>query len=150
MSQAPMSAQGVILLIEDNLADQEMYRRALGRVAAGIDLQVVEDGEQAIDYLLQRDLFADGAAPRPDLVVLDLNLPKLSGKDIIRRIRGDETMRHLPLIVMTTSHAEEDVLESYQLGCNAYILKPSRFDHYVALMERLTQYWFSEVQLPRP
>src|SRR5688572_26138786 len=115
--------RATILLIEDNLADQEMTRRALARVDSTIQLVIVDDGEQGMDYLLRRDIYLlPESAPTPDLVMLDLNLPKLSGKEIIGQIRGHDGLRHLPLLVLTTSHADEDVLESYRLGCNSYLV----------------------------
>ena len=141
--------RATILLIEDNLADQEMTRRALARVDGSIQLVIVDDGERALDYLLQRDAYgSNDAAPRPDLVLLDLNLPKLSGKELICCIRREERLRHLPLLVLTTSQAEEDVLESYRLGCNSYLVKPSRFDQFVATIDRVVQYWLATVCRP--
>lgn len=141
--------RATILLVEDNLADQEMTRRALARVDGTIRLAIVDDGEQALDYLLQRDIYSPAeSAPRPDLVLLDLNLPKLSGKDLICRIRQQELLRHLPLLVLTTSQADEDVLESYRLGCNSYLVKPSRFDQFVATIDRVVQYWLATVCRP--
>jgi CheY-like chemotaxis protein len=141
--------RATVLLIEDNLADQEMTRRAFARVDSSIKLMMLNDGEQALDYLLQRGAFCRAEdAPRPDLVLLDLNLPKLSGKDLIGCIRQHELLRHLPLLVLTTSQADEDVLETYRLGCNSYLVKPSRFDHYVATIEQVVQYWLSTVSRP--
>ena len=87
--------------------------------------------------------------PAPHLVLLDLNLPKLSGKDVIRQVRAEDELKHLPLVVLTTSHAHEDVLESYRIGCNSYLIKPNRFDQFVATMEQLTSYWLGTVHLPR-
>lgn len=135
------------LLIEDNLADQEMTRRALSRVNPEVELVVVDDGEQAMDYLLRRDVYSD--ANTPDLVLLDLNLPRLSGQDLIRQIREHDDLRHLPVIVLTTSHAHEDVVESYRLGANSYLIKPSRFDLFISVMEDITKYWLTLVRLPR-
>ena len=142
------SRTATILLIEDNQADQEMTRRALAAADQTVTLEGVHDGEEAIDFLLRRDVYESDDTPVPDLVLLDLNLPKLSGKDVIRRVRGEDCLLHMPLVVMTTSHAPEDVLESYRLGCNSYLLKPNRFDEFVSTMERLTSYWFQSVHLP--
>jgi two-component system response regulator len=111
-------------------------------------LEIVHDGEQALDFLLRRDAYRDIETPTPQLVLLDLNLPKLSGREVIRQIRANEALKHLPLVVFTTSHAEEDVLESYRVGCNSYLLKPNRFDQFVATMKQLTSYWLSAVLLP--
>lgn len=137
-----------ILLIEDNPADQEMTRRALSKASPNIALEVCDDGEQALDFLLRRDVYAADETPTPQLILLDLNLPKLSGKEIIRCVRGDDELKHMPLIVLTTSPAEEDILESYRLGCNSYLIKPNRFDEFVSVMQQLTHYWLSSVHLP--
>ena len=142
-SQSP-----TLLLIEDIPADQEMTRRALASANDSVTLVVVHDGEEAMDLLLRRDVYAANETPTPDLVLLDLNLPKLSGKDVIRGVRAEDSLKHLPLVVMTTSHAPEDVLESYRLGCNSYLLKPNRFDEFVITMQQLTSYWFGSVRLP--
>ena len=144
-----MDSADAILLIEDNPADQEMTRRALARANPQVTLEVVDDGEQALDFLLHRDVYADAETPLPQLVLLDLNLPKLSGKDVIRQVRSHDQLTHLPLIVLSTSFADEDVLESYRLGCNSYLIKPNRFDEFVTTMELLTNYWLSSVCLPR-
>ena len=135
------SQAATLLLIEDNPADQEMTRRALASANDSVTLVVVHDGEEAMDLLLRRDVYAANETPAPDLVLLDLNLPKLSGKDVIRGVRAEDSLKHLPLVVMTTSHAPEDVLESYRLGCNSYLLKPNRFDEFVITMQQLTSYW---------
>ena len=140
--------KAMILLIEDNPADQEMTRRALAKANPDVTLEVVDDGEQALDFLLRRDVYAADETPVPQLVLLDLNLPKLSGKEIIRSVRGHDQLKHMPLIVLTTSPAEEDILESYRLGCNSYLTKPNRFDEFVGVMQQLTHYWFSSVRLP--
>ena len=144
-----MDSARTILLIEDNPADQEMTRRALARANSNVVLEVVDDGEQAMDLLLRRDIYATIEAPLPQLVLLDLNLPKLSGKDVIRQVRGNDQLAHLPLIVLSTSYADEDILESYRLGCNSYLIKPNRFDQFVQTMEHLTSYWLSSVCLPQ-
>jgi len=143
------TTEATILLIEDNPADQEMTRRALTRANSNVTLEVVDDGEQALDFLLRRDGYAEPDTPSPQLVLLDLNLPKLSGKEVIRRIREDAALKHVPLIVLSTSHADEDVLESYRLGCNSYIIKPNRFDDFVSTMALVTGYWLHGVCLPR-
>ncbi len=111
-------------------------------------LEVVDDGEQGMDFLLRRDVYSGDDTPAVDLVLLDLNLPRLSGKDVLCQIRQDEAVKHVPLVVLSTSHAPEDILESYRLGANSYFVKPSRFDDFVTAMEQLTAYWFGPVRLP--
>lgn len=142
------TATVTILLIEDNLADQEMTRRALARANAAVKLEVVDDGEQGMDFLLRRDVYSGDDTPVVDLVLLDLNLPRLTGKDVLLQIRQDDAVKHVPLVVLSTSHAPEDIMESYRLGANSYLVKPSRFDDFVTAMQQLTAYWFGPVRLP--
>lgn len=149
MTKAVAINSPTILLIEDNLADQEMTRRALEQANNLIDLQVVEDGEQALDYLLRQDVFSDPQqSPRPHLIFLDLNLPKLSGLEVLRQLRQRPDLSHLPVIVLSTSTDEDDVLESYRHGANAFLSKPARFELFVKAMEEIDRHWFKIVRLP--
>ena len=146
--QAPPK-EPLVLLVEDNLADQEMVRRSFGQAAGRVQLEVVDDGEQALDYLLHRDLYEEpSSSPAPDLILLDLNLPRLNGRELLSQVRSSEQLRHLPIIVLTTSQSEDDVLESYRLGANAFITKPARFDLYLAVVEQICTHWMSTVRLP--
>ena len=113
------------MLAEDNPAEQNLTRRALARGVIQCDLRVVSNGEEAMDYLLQREKFADPAScPRPDLILLDLNMPRLDGRQVLERMRADPDLDTIPVVVLTTSRQEEDVVRSYRLGCNSFVQKP--------------------------
>ncbi len=139
-----------ILLIEDDPADQELTRRAL-REAEGlsIDLRIAADGGEALDYLFQRGDFADPErAPRPDLVLLDLNLPGTPGKRVLEAIKSDAKLRALPIVVLTTSARRRDIQESYELGCNSYVVKPLDAHQFFRVFGELCSYWLDVVALP--
>lgn len=137
-----------ILLVEDDPGDQELIRRCFADNRIGNTLHIVEDGEQALDYLLQRGAYADAAAPQPDLVLLDLNLPRLDGQQVLERIRSTPAIHHLPVVVLTTSRAEIDILRSYDLGANSFICKPFEIEEFVEVLSALKQYWLQIVKLP--
>ncbi len=138
----------VILLVEDDPADQELTRRALAKGKLANQLVVVEDGESALDYLLRRGEFVDdAAAPAPDLVLLDLNLPKVSGREVLEELRNAERFR-TPIVVLTTSAEQEDVVRSYDLGVHSYITKPVDMAQFVKVIQTLEQYWFEVVVRP--
>lgn len=110
---------------------------------------MVVNGEMALDYLLQRDGFeAPLAAPRPDLVLLDLNMPRVDGREVLRTIREQPDLRRIPVVILTTSKHEEDVRQCYDLGCNSFITKPSNLDGFVQMVRQLGSYWFEMVTLP--
>jgi CheY-like chemotaxis protein len=145
----PSTKTAVILLVEDDPEDQELTRRALRTSKLRNDLHVVNDGEQALDYLYRKNEFADPRkAPRPDLILLDLNMPKLDGRAVLARIKQDPDLRRIPVVVLTTSSQEEDILRSYDLGVNSYITKPVRMDGFVEAIRHLEHYWFNLVVLP--
>lgn len=138
-----------ILLVEDDPGDQELARRALDESAMENQLFIAEDGEEALDYLYHRGRFEDPeSSPRPDLILLDLNMPRMDGKQVLEKIRSDENLRTLPVVVLTTSRHEEDVLRSYELGVNSYLTKPADLDELVSLVKALESYWFRLVVLP--
>lgn len=138
----------VILLVEDDPADQELTRRALGKGKLVNQLMIVEDGESALDYLLRRGEFADPAAsPAPDLILLDLNLPKVSGREVLQELRNAKEFR-TPVVVLTTSAEQEDVIRSYDLGVHSYITKPVDMAQFVKVIQTLEQYWFEVVVRP--
>jgi CheY-like chemotaxis protein len=139
----------VVLLAEDDPADQELTRRALLEDVIKTDLHIVSDGEMALDYLHQRGPFADAAtAPRPDLLLLDLNMPRIDGKEVLRQMRSDPGLRRIPVVVLTTSKQEEDIIRSYDLGCNSFITKPVDIDGFIRTVRELGSYWFELVTLP--
>lgn len=138
----------VILLVEDDPGDQEITRRALEEGRIPCDLHIVEDGEEALEYLHRQGKYTSENAPRPDLILLDLNMPKLDGKQVLERIRADADLRRLAVVVLTTSKHEEDILRTYDLGVNSYITKPVDLDQLTELIHALEAYWFHVVVLP--
>lgn len=138
-----------ILLIEDNPADVEITLEAFRRNNHSNRIHVCRDGEEAIDFLLQRGRFSrPGSAPRPDLVLLDLNLPRRSGFEIIDLIRRHDVLRQIPVIILTTSDREEDISRSYRMGANSYITKPVQFEDCVELVGDIQHYWLETSRLP--
>ena len=139
----------VILMAEDDKGDQELTRRALAQGKIKNDLHIVEDGAEALDYLFRRGKYQDPASsPRPDLFLLDLNMPKLDGREVLRQISGDPVLSRITTVVLTTSEQEEDILRSYNLGIKSYITKPVDFDRLVQTIQTLEKYWFEIVTLP--
>lgn len=135
-----------ILLVEDSAADALLTRRALEAARLPSRLHLVEDGVKAIAFLRRQPPYAD--APRPDLILLDLNMPRKDGRELLAEIKSDEDLRVIPAIVLTTSSAETDVLRCYRLHANCYLTKPASFDSFAAVIASLEQFWFSVVTLP--
>ncbi len=141
--------RAVILLAEDDPGDQELTRRALQYDIVRTDLRIVSDGEEALAYLYRQGKYADPEqSPRPDLVLLDLNMPRLNGREVLERLKGDSALSQIPVVVLTTSQEEIDVLRSYDLGCNSYIQKPVDVDRFMKAIRQLGNYWFEVVTLP--
>lgn len=134
-----------ILLVEDNPGDIRLTQEALKESQIEITLDVVSDGEQAVDFLMQRNKFAD--AVRPNIILLDLNLPKKNGIEVLKEIKAHESLRKIPVIVLTTSDAEHDISKAYDLHANCYILKPVDFDDFARVIKLIETYWFNTVQL---
>jgi CheY-like chemotaxis protein len=135
-----------ILLIEDDPGDTLMIREAFEDNKITNRLTCLADGERAIEYLHRRGEYAD--AQRPDLILLDLNLPRKDGHEVLREIKSDDSLRVIPVVVLTTSAAEEDVLRSYQLHANAYVTKPVDFDQFIAIVRQIDNFFVSVVKLP--
>jgi|UPI0003750997 CheY-like chemotaxis protein len=135
-----------ILLIEDNPGDVELTKIALEDSKISVNLSVVEDGVEAIAFLRKQDSYAN--APHPDIILLDLNLPKKDGIEVLSEIKADEFLRRIPVVVLTTSQAEEDVLKAYNLAANCYINKPVDFDQFVKIVQSIENFWFTIVKLP--
>ncbi|MCE5181573.1 MAG: response regulator [Betaproteobacteria bacterium] len=139
----------VILLVEDDAGDQELIQRALLNCTIKNDLHVVKDGEEALDYLYRRGRYAEGQGySMPDLILLDLNLPRFDGRQFLSRIKGDPKLRRIPAVVLTTSQQEKDIVQSYDAGANAYVIKPATVEQIMKLVNVLVTYWFDVVQLP--
>lgn len=138
-----------ILLADDDEDDRLLAEDALEESRLANTLKFVEDGEELMDYLHQRGEWAEpGAAPRPGLILLDLNMPRKDGRQALKEIKGDPELRNIPVVILTTSKAEEDILRSYDLGVNSFITKPVTFDGLVDIMRLLGRYWFEIVELP--
>ena len=138
-----------ILLADDDEDDRLLTREALEENRLANDLREVQDGAELLDYLYQRGAYAaPGAAPRPGLILLDLNMPKLDGREALRQIKLEPALRAIPIVVLTTSQIEEDIYHSYDLGVNSFISKPVTFVGLVAAMQAIGRYWFEIVDLP--
>src|SRR4051812_46020228 len=136
-----------ILLVEDDPGDEMITREAFEHNRIKNTLHVAHDGEEGLDFLYQRGGFAD--APRPDLILLDLNLPKYSGRQLLEQIKSDANLCHIPVVVLTTSSAEEDILRSYQLHANAYVTKPVDVDQFMKAVRQIDEFFIQVVRLPR-
>jgi CheY-like chemotaxis protein len=140
-----------ILLADDDADDREMTRKALEKNRLANEFYTVADGEELLDYLHHRGAFAPPAlSPTPGLILLDLNMPKKDGREALAEIKADPALRRIPVVVMTTSKAEEDVFRTYDLGSNSFITKPITFASLVELTMVLGKYWFQIVTLPEP
>ena len=138
-----------ILLVEDNPADVEIAMEAFRRSNKGNRVFVCRDGEEALDYLFQRARFTKpGSAPRPDLVLLDLNLPGKSGTDVLEQIKQNDRLRSIPVVMLTTSDREEDVTRCYRMGANNYLAKPVQFEDCLKLVSQIQDYWLDVSKLP--
>jgi len=135
-----------VLLVEDNPADADLTREALEASKLVLNLSVVVDGEQCIDFLRQSGRFS--GVPRPDLILLDLNLPRISGREVLAEIKGDPGLRTIPVVVLTSSAAETDVVQSYDLGANCYITKPVDLNSFMSIVASVNEFWFTVVKLP--
>lgn len=139
-----------ILMADDDEDDRLMTKEALKEARLANEIKFVVDGEELMDYLYQRGKFTDSASsPRPGLILLDLNMPKKDGREALKEIKEDPDLRQIPIVVLTTSKAEEDIYRSYDLGVNSFITKPVSFDGLVFVMTTLAHYWFQIVQLPK-
>ena len=136
-----------ILLVEDNPADVRLTVEALREGKVRNTLHVAVDGVEAIDFLRRRGKFAN--APRPDLILLDLNLPKMDGREVLAEIKADDDLKLIPVVVLTTSGAEEDIMKSYALHANCYINKPVDLEQFVQVVRTIDSFWFTIVKLPR-
>ncbi len=138
-----------ILVAEDDEDDRLLMQDALEENRLANDLHFVEDGEELMDYLLHRGEYSDPkVAPRPSLILLDLNMPRKDGREALKEIKAEPTLRTIPIVVLTTSKAEEDILRTYDLGVSSFIAKPVVFESMVKIMKTLGTYWFEIVELP--
>ena len=137
-----------ILMVEDNPGDVRLTREAMKEGKIGNRLSVVGDGVEALEYLRRQGRFAD--APRPDLILLDLNLPRKDGRAVLAEIKSDPALRTIPVVVLTTSNADEDVVRAYNLHANCYITKPVDFNQFMKVVQQIDDFWVNLVTLPKP
>lgn len=135
-----------VLLVEDNCGDVYLIRAALQLGSIVKTLHVVEDGEAALDYLFQRGAYQRSV--RPDLVILDLKLPKIDGREVLELMKADPVLRHIPVIILSTSNSEQDVVSAYEHHANCYLTKPSDLNQYLDLICQIEEYWLNMVCLP--
>jgi len=140
------SRQIEILLVEDNPGDARLTQEAMRAANMTNVLHVVEDGEQAMEFLRRRSRFKD--APRPDLILLDLNLPKKDGRSVLAEVKTDPDLRRIPVVVLTTSRSEEDVLQAYDMHANAYVTKPVNLEKFMRIVALIDEFWLKVVTLP--
>ena len=135
-----------VLLVEDNPGDVRLTREALKGSKVLNNLHVVENGEDALFFVRQQGAHIN--APRPDLILLDLNLPKIDGREVLSNIKADENLKRIPVVILTTSQAEEDILKAYNLNANCYITKPVDFDQFLNVVRVVEEFWLTIVKLP--
>ena len=139
----------IMLMAEDDPEDQMLVREGLRESRLANHLIVVEDGIELMDYLHRRGKYSDPlSSPHPGLILLDLNMPRMSGREALQEIKADPDLHHIPIVVLTSSKAEEDILRSYDLGANSYIVKPVTFENLAGTLRVLDKYWFEIVELP--
>jgi CheY-like chemotaxis protein len=139
----------IIVMAEDDADDRLLVKDALKECQWDADLRFVENGEELLDYLLRQGKFRQPEqSPRPGLILLDLNMPRKDGREVLREIRANAELRRIPVVVLTTSGADTDIERIYELGANSFISKPVQFEGLVGLMRVLSQYWFRTVELP--
>ncbi len=143
-------AKSVLILIADDDEDDRMFtKEAFEENYLLNEIRFVNDGVELIDYLKRRDKFTNPAdSPRPGIILLDLNMPKMDGREALKEIKSDPLLRSIPVVVLTTSKAEQDVLQTYDLGVNCFITKPVAFSDFIEVTRMLGHYWFDIVQLP--
>ncbi len=144
---SPESRAIDILLVEDDPGDELITREAFEHNKIKNNLHVARDGEEGLDFLYRRGSFQD--APRPELILLDLNLPKYDGRQLLEKIKSDSNLCHIPIVVLTTSSAEEDILRSYKLHANAYVTKPVDLDQFMSAVRQIDEFFVQVVRLPQ-
>ena len=146
MAARPFSRPVEILLVEDNPGDVRLTREALREGKVRNNLHVAADGVEALHFLRKEGRFAD--AVRPDLILLDLNLPKKDGREVLEDIKSDPDLRYIPVVVLTSSQAEQDILRAYDLHANCYVTKPVDLDQFIHVVRSIEDFWFTIVKLP--
>jgi CheY-like chemotaxis protein len=139
--------QKVVLLVEDSPGDVRLTQEAFRNAGRSIDLRVAADGVEAMSFLRRQGIHAE--VPRPDFILLDLNLPKMDGREVLAHIKEDDDLKAIPTVILTTSDAEADILTSYQLQANCYLSKPVQLEEFERLIESINDFWLSKVKLPQ-
>jgi CheY-like chemotaxis protein len=137
-----------ILMADDDRDDCLLVKEAFAEARIINDLRFVHDGKELLEYLLHQGRFKEAAPPRPGLILLDLNMPLMDGRQALKKIKGDPDLRSIPVVILTTSREDQDILRTYDLGANSYITKPVTFEGLVAVMKELKTYWLEIVELP--
>lgn len=135
-----------ILLVEDNEGDIRLAREALAGSKIKNDLHVIKDGQEALDYLFQNGEYEKSS--RPDLILLDLNLPKINGKEVLKKIKADEKLKRIPIIILTTSSSHDDIMETYSNYANSFITKPLDWEQFINVIKSIEDFWLTIVKLP--
>jgi chemotaxis family two-component system response regulator Rcp1 len=146
MSETRMGRPVEILLVEDNAGDVRLAREGLRECKLLNNLHVAEDGVRALAFLRRQGEHAK--APRPDLIMLDLNLPRKDGREVLREIKEDDELKRIPVVILTTSKAEEDIVKSYSLHANCYVTKPLAIEQFITVVKAIESFWFTIVKLP--
>ena len=147
MNEGESTARPVeILLVEDNLGDMRLTKEALKEGKVYNNLHWVKDGVEALEFLRRQGSYAE--SPSPDIILLDLNLPKMDGREVLSVIKNDEKLKHIPVVILTTSKAEEDVVRSYDLHANCYVTKPVDLEKFIFVVSSIDRFWLSVVTLP--
>jgi two-component system, chemotaxis family, response regulator Rcp1 len=136
-----------VLLVEDSPGDVRLTQEAFREASKSVHLHVAFDGVEAMAFLRHQEPHVH--VPRPDLILLDLNLPKMDGREVLARIKGDESLKTIPTVILTTSEAEADIVKSYQLQANCYLVKPVQFDAFEILVKSINDFWLTKVKLPQ-
>lgn len=137
-----------VLMVDDDDGDVELTRTAWKNHKLRVDLHSVPDGEQALAFLRREGQYAQ--APRPDLILLDLNMPRKDGREVLADVKSDPDLKLIPIVILTTSSAETDILKSYELGCNCYATKPVGFKEFTDIVKKIEEFWFTVIKLPKP
>ena len=146
MSISSISRPIEVLLVEDNPGDVRLTREALREGKVRNNLSVVSDGVEAVAFLRKEGKYAN--AVRPDVILLDLNLPKKDGREVLQDIKADPALRHIPVVILTSSQAEQDILRAYDLHANCYVTKPVDFEQFITVVRSIEDFWFTIVKLP--
>lgn len=137
-----------ILLVEDDPGDQKLITVSLRNQKLANEVHIVGSGEEAMEFLYQRGKYSDGFVPQPDLILLDLNMPGMGGKEFLRRIKEDDKMRTIPVVILTSSDSDEDIIDTYNLHASGYVKKPVTLEDFKRVVKEINEYWFVLCRLP--